>query len=70
MSYEDLYVVTFRHPEDPDRVRVAGPFPAEDTAEDFARQLRDAWPADEQVFVSLARVESTAPLDELLRPGQ
>ncbi|MEP6598216.1 MAG: hypothetical protein ABJB98_02070 [Actinomycetota bacterium] len=70
MSYQDLWVVTFIHPSVPERVRVAGPFPAEETAQEFARRLRAAWQDDEHGVVDLARVESTDPIEELLGPGQ
>jgi hypothetical protein len=67
MSYEALWIVTFT----PDwnetrRVRAAGPFPAVDAAEEFARALRDEWPADNDPEIEVVQLEATEPISELI----
>jgi hypothetical protein len=65
MSYEQLWVVGFRTAEDPDRLRVAGPFPAIEPAQAFDRRLRAEWP-DEDLEAEVLQVESTEPFEELV----
>ena len=67
MSYEALWIVTFT----PDwnetrRVRAAGPFPAVEAAEEFARVLRDEWPADDDPEIEVVQLEATEPIAELV----
>jgi hypothetical protein len=70
VSFETLWVVTFFHPADLDAKvpRVVGPFPAEEAAADFDRQLREAWPSDEEPDVTIVQVETTDPIEDLLAP--
>jgi hypothetical protein len=75
VSYENLWVVAFFHPDDRAaegangaRVpRIAGPFPAAEAAEAFDRRLREAWPDGEEPEVSIVQVEATEPIEDLLR---
>jgi hypothetical protein len=67
MSYEALWIVTFT----PDwnetrRVRAAGPFPAVETAEAFARRLRGAWPELQDPEIEVVQLEATDPISELI----
>lgn len=67
MSYEALWIVTFT----PDwnsthRVRAAGPFPAVEAAEVFARQLRAAWPDPQDPEIEVVQVEAAEPISELI----
>ncbi|PZS36959.1 MAG: hypothetical protein DLM58_00530 [Pseudonocardiales bacterium] len=67
MTYETLWVVTFT----PDwnqtrRVRAAGPFPAVEAAEEFARKLRADWPAGEEPEIEVVQLEATEPISELI----
>jgi hypothetical protein len=68
VSYENLWVVAFFHPSDLGAKvpRIVGPFPAAEAAEAFDRQLRAAWPTDEQPVVSIVQVEATDPVEDLL----
>jgi hypothetical protein len=69
VSYENLWVVTFFHPADLEAKvpRVVGPFPAAEAAQDFDRELRAAWPADEELDVTVVQVEATEPIEDLLQ---
>jgi hypothetical protein len=69
VSYEDLWVVTFFHPADLEAKvpRVVGPFPGVAAAQEFDRKLRAAWPADEELDVTVVQVEATEPVEDLLR---
>jgi len=67
VTYETLWVVTFT----PDwnqtrRVRAAGPFPAVEAAEEFARKLRADWPAGEEPEIEVVQLEATEPISELI----
>ena len=67
MSYEALWVVTFtRNWDQTRRVRAAGPFPAVEPAEDFARKLRADWPAEENPEIEVVQLEATEPISELI----
>jgi hypothetical protein len=67
MSYEALWVVTFTPNWDQThRVRAAGPFPAVEAAEEFARKLRDSWPADGNPEIEVVQIESADPISELI----
>lgn len=67
MSYqEDLWVVTFIHPRDPDRIRTVGPFPAEGAADEFVRRLHREWPDGETPQIGVSCVETTEPLSDLV----
>jgi hypothetical protein len=67
MSYEALWVVTFTPNWDQThRVRAAGPFPAVEAAEEFARTLRDSWPADDSPEIEVVQIESADPISELI----
>lgn len=65
MSYAELFVVAFLTAADPQRVRVAGPFPAIEPAEEFARALRERWPGGGLTTVDVAQVENSDPISEL-----
>jgi len=67
VAYEALWVVTFT----PDwnetrRVRAAGPFPAAEAAQDFARRLRHEWPDDEEPEIEVVQLEATDPVSDLI----
>lgn len=67
MSYEALWVVTFtRDWNETRRVRAAGPFPAVEAAEEFARKLRDEWPADDDPEIEVVELEATEPISDLV----
>jgi hypothetical protein len=67
MSYEALWVVTFTpNWEQTHRVRAAGPFPAVEAAEEFARTLRDSWPAADDPVIEVVQIESADPISELI----
>ena len=67
MSYEALWVVTFTpNWEETRRVRAAGPFPAVEAAEGFARKLRAEWPAEEDPEIEVVQLEATEPISELV----
>jgi hypothetical protein len=67
MSYEALWVVTFTPNWDQTRrVRAAGPFPAVEAAENFARKLRAEWPQDEDPEIEVVQLETTEPISELI----
>jgi hypothetical protein len=67
VAYEDLWVVTYFHPADLEQKtpHVVGPFPAVEPAMDFDRELRAAWPGDEEPDITVVQVESTEPLTDL-----
>jgi hypothetical protein len=66
MSYEALWVVTFTPDwEQTRRVRAAGPFPAAEAAEGFARKLREEWPADADPEIEVVQLEATEPISDL-----
>jgi hypothetical protein len=67
MSYEGLWVVTFTpNWDETHRVRAAGPFPAVEAAQSFARKLRDEWPAGVDPEIEVVQVEATEPIAELI----
>jgi hypothetical protein len=67
MSYEGLWVVTFTpNWNQTHRVRAAGPFPALEAAEDFARTLRESWPADVNPEIEVVQMESADDVSELI----
>ena len=66
MTYEGLWVVTFVDPSDPQRIRAAGPFPTIEPAEEFARRLRDAWPADEDPEIDVTQLESADSVADVI----
>jgi hypothetical protein len=67
MSYEALWVVTFTPDWDQThRVRAAGPFPAVEAAEEFARTLRESWPAEDNPEIEVVQIESAEPISELI----
>ena len=67
MSYEALWVVTFTpNWDETHRVRAAGPFPALEAAEEFARTLRDSWPADDNPEIEVVQVEAADRVSELI----
>jgi hypothetical protein len=66
MSYEALWVVTFIDQTDSERIRAAGPFPALEPAQAFARDLREAWPADAAVEIDVTQLESTDSIPEII----
>ena len=69
MSYENLWVVTFFHPADLEAKvpRVVGLVAAIEAAQEFDRKLRAAWPADEELDVTVVQVEATEPVEDLLQ---
>ncbi|MDP9115883.1 MAG: hypothetical protein M3O28_01160 [Actinomycetota bacterium] len=67
MSYEALWVVTFTpNWDETHRVRAAGPFPAVEAAQAFARTLREQWPADQNPEIEVVQMEATEPISELI----
>lgn len=66
MSYEAFWVVTFVDQSDSERIRAAGPFPALEPAQAFARVLREAWPLDRSVEIDVTQLESTHPITDLV----
>ncbi|HEY8828283.1 MAG TPA: hypothetical protein VIM17_11055 [Jatrophihabitantaceae bacterium] len=66
MSYEALWVVTFVDQSDSERIRAAGPFPALEPAQSFARELRETWPEDRPVEIDVTQLESTDPISDLV----
>jgi hypothetical protein len=67
MSYERLWVVTFTPDwEETRRVRAAGPFPAAEAAEEFARRLRTQWPERDDPEIEVVQVEATEPISDLI----
>lgn len=67
MSYEALWVVTFTPDWNQTRkVRAAGPFPAVDAAQAFARKLRADWPTGEDPEIEVVQLEATEPISELI----
>jgi len=67
MSYEALWVVTFTpNWDETRRVRAAGPFPALEAAEAFARELRAKWPAEESPEIEVVQLETTEPISDLI----
>lgn len=65
MSYEALWVVTFVDQSDSARIRAAGPFPALEPAQSFARELREVWPQDKPVAIDVTQLETTEPMSDL-----
>ena len=67
MSYEALWVVTFTPDwNETHRVRAAGPFPAVESAQAFARKLRDSWPEGDDPEIEVVQLESTEPIADLI----
>ncbi|MCW2644959.1 MAG: hypothetical protein QOG22_274 [Pseudonocardiales bacterium] len=67
MGYEALWVVTFTpNWDETRRVRAAGPFPAVESAQGFARKLRAEWPAGADPEIEVVQLETTEPISELV----
>ena len=67
MSYEALWVVTFTPDwNETHRVRAAGPFPAVESAQAFARKLLDSWPEGDEPEIEVVQLESTVPIADLI----